>query len=62
MGNRKKQRTSDILFAVMRRRIYDGTRARIVGFEYGVRAAKFDELVRKGIIKNERDERDKRDN
>ncbi len=53
MGDRKKQRTSDILFAVMRRRIYDGTRARICGFEYGVRAAKFDELVRKGIIKNE---------
>ena len=54
MGNRKKQRTSDILFAVMRRRIYDGTRTRILGFELGVRAAKFDELVRRGIIKNDR--------
>lgn len=51
MGNRKKRRTSDILFAVMRRRIYDGTCARIVGFELGSRAAKFDELVRRGIIK-----------
>jgi len=53
MGNRKKQRTSDILFAVMRRRIYDGTRGRIHGESYGRQEVEFAELVRRGIIKNE---------
>ncbi len=51
MGKAKKQRTSFEMCVNMRRRIYEGTRARILGFEYGSRAAKFDELVRKGIIK-----------
>ena len=53
MGNHRRQRTTEKMFGIMRRRIYEGTRARILGFEYGSRAAKFDELVRKGIIKTD---------
>ena len=54
LGDKRKNRAIEVLTSELDEVIYVNMKARIEGHYYGEKAAKFDDLVRRGVIVGER--------